>query len=69
MQPVEDSSGASRGRARYELAEPHFGSTVRMVSGEAPALNDGEIARLKFRSSGKVTLWKEARGDQKTRTP
>jgi putative peptide zinc metalloprotease protein len=62
VQAVQDD-GAPRGQeeARYELVEPHIGATVRVTSKAASVLDDGELARVKFRSPVRVTLWGEAR--------
>jgi putative peptide zinc metalloprotease protein len=60
VQPAGDAAGAAQEEERYELAEPHFGATVRMISADASILEDGELARVKFRSPEKVTLWREA---------
>ena len=64
VQRVQDIDGASakQEQERYELADPHFGATVRMTSADAASLDDGELARVKFRSPVKVTLWGETRG-------
>jgi hypothetical protein len=61
VQRVQDDGDAPRaqGQDRYELTEPHFGATVRMTSAAASMLDDGELARVKFRSPEKVTLWRE----------
>jgi putative peptide zinc metalloprotease protein len=56
--PARDARDA--GQEHYELAEPHFGATVRITSASAAALDDGELARVRFRSPEKVTLWSEA---------
>jgi hypothetical protein len=63
VQRVEAAEVVSQAREQeqYELVEPHFGATVRLISKEASALDDGELARVKFRSPEKVTLWNEAR--------
>ena len=64
VQRVQDPEEGTqqRGRERYELSEPHFGATVRMNSETASMLADGELARVKFQSPEKVTLWGELRG-------
>ena len=61
VQRVQDTDGAPQDRERHELTEPHFGATVRMASNDASVLDDGELARVKFRSPEKVTLWRETR--------
>ena len=49
-----DDPAAKRG-AEYELAEPHFVATARLL---APApLYPGELARVRFRSPRAATLW------------
>ena len=58
----DDDAPQSQGQPRQELTEPHFGATVRMLSANASGLADGELARVKFRSPEKVTLWGELRG-------
>ncbi len=57
----DDEAPQSQGQARHELTEPHFGATVRMLSAGASDLADGELARVKFQSPEKVTLWRELR--------
>ena len=61
VQRVQDTDGAPQDQERHELTEPHFGATVRFASEDAAVLDDGELARVKFRSPEKVTLWREAR--------
>ena len=63
MQRVQDTDGAPSDQAqeRSELTEPYFSATVRLVSQDASVLDDGELARVKFRSPEKVTLWRETR--------
>ena len=56
-----DAAPRTQGEERYELAEPHIGATVRVTSKMASALDDGELARVRFRSPVRVTLWSEAR--------
>ena len=58
----DDDAPQSQGQLRHELTEPHFGATVRMLSASASDLADGELARVRFRSPEKVTLWGELRG-------
>jgi putative peptide zinc metalloprotease protein len=65
VQRVQDdapSQTQSQGQLRHELTEPHFGATVRMLSASASDLADGELARVRFQSPEKVTLWGELRG-------
>ncbi len=62
VQRVQDNDAPqAQGQVRHELTEPHFGATVRMLSAAASDLADGELARVKFRSPEKVTLWHELR--------
>jgi hypothetical protein len=58
----DDDAPQSQGQLRHELTEPHFGATVRMLSASASDLADGELARVRFQSPEKVTLWGELRG-------
>ena len=46
--------------AEYELAEPHYVATARLRS--ADPLCPGEMARVKFRSPRRVTLWSQCQG-------
>ena len=50
----KDEPGAGHG-ADYELAEPHFVATARLLAPEA--LCPGEMARVRFRSPRPATLW------------
>ena len=49
-----DDPNARRG-AEYELAEPHYVATARLIAREA--LCPGEMARVRFRSPRPATLW------------
>ena len=49
-----DDPNARRG-AEYELAEPHYVATARLVARDA--LCPGEMARVRFRSPRPATLW------------
>lgn len=49
-----DDPNARRG-AEYELAEPHFVATARLLARDA--LCPGEMARVRFRSPRPSTLW------------
>ena len=51
-----DDPAAARG-AEYELAEPHFTATARLLAPEP--LCPGELARVRFRSARTATLWSE----------
>ena len=42
---------------QYELASPHFTAVARLDT--AAAFGIGEMARVKFRSTRRVTLWSE----------
>ena len=54
-----DDPAARRG-AEYELAEPHYVATARLLAAEA--FCPGEMARVKFRSPRTVTLWSQCQG-------
>ncbi len=55
--PLRHTESESRDDAQYELARPHFTAIVRLDGSESFAL--GETARVKFRSTRRVTLWRE----------
>ncbi len=58
--PVRRAESASAEAEKYELIDPHFSATIRLPAQAAP-LADGEMARIKFRSTKSVTLFNEAR--------
>ena len=56
---MEDDTAGAKPAHSHELADPHFSATVRLGGPDAAALNDGELARVRFKSPVKVTLWGE----------
>ncbi len=52
-----DPRRASGSGSDYELAEPYFAATVRLVEGVS--LAPGEMARVRFRSARSATHWSE----------
>jgi putative peptide zinc metalloprotease protein len=57
---VRRAESGTQQSEKYELADPHFTATIVLPANAAP-LADGELARVKFRSSQSVTFFNEVR--------
>ena len=58
-EPASREPAGRRGTAEYELAEPHFAATARLLAPES--FYPGELALVKFRSVRTGTLWESCR--------
>jgi putative peptide zinc metalloprotease protein len=60
LRRVEEAPSHGNRSGEYELAEPHFVAIARLAT--VPFLRDGQIARVKLRSTRAVNLWELAQG-------